>query len=184
MTFGDYVKKGWEIIKLNASVMSDVSKDESAFAMAIAFIALAGVATAIGTINIFGIIINPIFTVILSFIGYGILHIIALLFGGKGTFKQLYSVLGIAALIQWVTVVPIAGPIVGFVAALWTIVITVVALKVVHTLSTVKAVIVVLIPIIIGIVLMVVLAAFFATMLAAAGGSAFGSLAGLTGALG
>ena len=67
---------------------------------------------------------------------------------------DLFRPLSFASLINWIAVVPVIGPIVSMIAALWLLVVNVVTIRDVHKLSTGKAVMVVLIPIIIMLVLM------------------------------
>lgn len=172
--FVDYLKKGLEIIKLNEKVMGDVAKDQKATGMAVLFIAIAGVAMAIGTFMWMGIIFYPIAVLIGSFIGVGILHLFAKLFGGKGAFMDLYRVFGIGYILSWISVIPVVGPMISGIAGLWMIVVSIIAVRKVHSLSTGKAVAVVLIPVVIAIVLGVILAAAMAALFFAAIGGAGG----------
>ena len=167
--FGNYIKQAIEILKLNTKAMTEASKDEKAFGMAILFIAIGGVAGAIGMLNPIGIVLNPIIAIIGSFIGVGILHILAKLFGGKGTFTELYKVMGLAYLIQWISVIPLIGPILSGILGLWVIVVNVVALKTVYKLSTGKAIVVILIPLIIIVIIALVVGAEVIAALVGAG---------------
>ncbi|MFH1750860.1 MAG: YIP1 family protein [Candidatus Micrarchaeota archaeon] len=99
--------------------------------------------------------------IILSIIGVGILYLIAMLLGGKGTFTQQYYLMSIFS-------VPIVVlsliPIVGILVSLYGLYLLTLALKEVHAFDTMKAVLVWLIPVI----LMVILAAIFAATIFAA----------------
>ena len=152
-SFGDYVKLAMEIVQLKGKSMDAVSKDKNAFKMAMLFIAIGGVASAIGSFNPIGIILNPILAIVASFVGVGILHLIAKLFGGKAKYQELYSVIGLASILQWISIIPLLGMALGGIAGLWMMVVNVIAVKNMHKLSIGKAVIVVLIPVIIAVII-------------------------------
>lgn len=166
-----YVKEGFEIVKLNAKSMEKVSKDKDATTMAILFFALTGLAMAIGTLNLPGLIVLPIMSLVVSFIGVGILHLLALLFGGKAKFMEYYKAVGIGQVGMWVHVVPLVGPVIGGLISLWYLVVSVKLLKAIHKLSTGKAIVVVLIPVIVAVVLAVILVATMVAVLAPMFGS-------------
>ncbi|MBN2422858.1 YIP1 family protein [Candidatus Woesearchaeota archaeon] len=165
MNFGDSFKKGIEIIKLNRKVISEISKNKDAMLMAVLFYAISGIAASLtaGPVAWIG---GAVGAVIGSFIGIGILHIIAKIFGGKAGFSGFYKPMGIGSLLSWV---PFLGP----VLSLWNIVVSVVILEEVHKLSRGKAILVVLIPVIIvtiiALVLMITAVAFLATMFGVSG---------------
>jgi len=148
MEFSDYIKKSIEILKLNQSVMSDISNDNQSFLMGIIFLAIGGVASGIGQMSIVYAFIFPILIVILAFISNGIIHLIALLFGGKANFKAFFSVIGIASITQWVLVIPVIGAFLGVLTAIWSVVVLIFTLKSVHLLNTPRAILVVLITIV------------------------------------
>ncbi|MFH2021334.1 MAG: Yip1 family protein [archaeon] len=145
-----YFKEGIEILKLGAKTMEKVAKDEKATYYAIAFFAIAGLAQAIGTFNLFGLVTLPIMEVVFSFVGVGIIHLLAKLFGGKAKFMELYRTNGIGYIAMWIAVIPFIGSTLAGLIGLWYIVVSVVILKAVHKLSTGKAVMVVLIPLIVA----------------------------------
>jgi len=177
MTFGDYFKKGIEIIKLNSDTIKDVSKDEAAFGMALLFVAMAGIAGAIGSLQLLAVIAAPILYVVFYFIGVGILHLLALVFGGKGKYMELMRPMGIGHIIMWPSVVPVIGPAVSTLLALWAIVMEVVVVKNVHELSTTKSIIVVLIPLVVVVITIAALAALIVALLAAVGITGLAGLA-------
>ena len=161
-----YALQGVEVIKLDSKTMEKLAKDEKATSYALLIVALVGLAQAIGTFNIPGVIILPIVTVIGSFVGVGIMHVLAKLFGGKAKFMEFYRTFGIGYVGMWISVIPILGPILSGILGLWYFVVNVMILKAVHKLSTVKAVIVMLIPVIIVTVLAFMLAAVFVALFA------------------
>ncbi|MBI4149943.1 YIP1 family protein [Candidatus Woesearchaeota archaeon] len=166
MTFGVYVKKAWQVVQLDSSAMKSLAKDQKAFLMGVAIVALAGVAAAIGSFNPFGILIMPIIMVLLSFVAVGILHLLALLFGGKATYGELYNIMAHSAILNWVLVVPFLGMPLALLAGLWRMVVAVVALETVHQLSRGKAIAVVLIPVLVVIVLGLLTFSFMLAMMA------------------
>jgi len=171
MDFKAYVMKGVELVKLNRDMAEEVSRDENAFTPAVLFFAIGGLAGGIGAIFSGGagslILIMPIVAVAASFIGVGILYLLARLFGGAGDFKGYYSALGIGYLTAWAGVIPFLGA----VLSLWGIPVAVIITERVHRISMGKAVAVVLIP---------VAVVFLVAMLAFAGFMAFLTMAGKT----
>ncbi len=173
MNFGDYVKKAIDVVKLDTSAMTSLAADPKAFGMGIAILALAGVAAGIGSLNLLAIITTPIAVILLSFVGVAILHGLALLFGGKGKYTELYNVMAHSAVIQWVMIIPFIGSLLGLLASIWRIVIAVIALQTVHKLSAGQAIAVVLIPVIIIVAIFVF---FFSFLLALMGGTLLGRI--------
>jgi len=159
MTFGEYFKQGIELIKLNGDTAKKLAADEKAFLTAILFIVIGGLASAIGSLNLGALVAGPIAIIVMYFIIVGVFHLLAKLFGGKGTYMGLFRAMGIASILGWVTVVPIIGPILSPLVLIWSIVMDVVIIKNVHELSTGKAVWVVIIPLVIIGIIMIALAA-------------------------
>ena len=60
MSFGDYVMQGSEIVQIKPKAIVGAAKDPRAFGMGLVFIAIAGVAAALGSWNPPGIILMPI----------------------------------------------------------------------------------------------------------------------------
>ena len=87
---------------------------------------------------------GAVFGVIGSIIAAAILHVLALLFGGKAPFSSLYIAMSHGnGLVSWASVLPGLGHLAAFV---WGIVVAVTILEEVHGLERGKAVAVVLIP--------------------------------------
>ena len=173
MNFGYYVRKALDVVKLDTSAMKSLAKDQKAFGIGTGILALAGVAAGIGSLNPFAVILAPIAIIIMSLIGIGVVHLIALLFGGKGTYTELYNVVSHSAILNWTMIIPIIGVFLGFLANLWRLVVLVFALQSVHHLSQGKAIVVVLIPVLIGFLLMFVLFSIAAAMFGGFLGGAF-----------
>jgi len=146
MDFKYYLKQGIGLMTLNRDIVEEMSKDKNAFAPAVLFFAIGGLA-APGAMftwgGITGIIIGtvsgPVFSVIFSFIGVGILYLLAKLFGGAGQFKGYYSALGIGSLPIWAAIIPPYYTILGLYISFCSIPIAVVVTNRVHKLSTGKA---------------------------------------------
>lgn len=168
-----YFMQGLEILKLNAKTAEGVAKDEKATGYAIIFVLIAGLTQAIGTFNLPGLVALPITTLVISFFGIGILHVLAKLFGGTAAFMEFYRTMGVGYVGVWIAVIPFLGPILMGLVGLWYLVVHVVVLKAVHKLTTGKAIVVVAIPLVIAIILAVIvatlMAALFATMIAGMG---------------
>ena len=161
MSFVDYVKKGWEVVKLNGDVIQELADDDKAFGPAIGIVAISGACWAIGALQPLGIIYGPILRVIGFFIFTGIVHFVATTFlGGHGEFKKLFSPVGCAVLITCVSIIPILGVGLGALAGLWVLVPSVLAVERLYGLERSKAIIAVATPI----VVFLVLAAIFAVV--------------------
>ncbi len=146
------------ILKLDVEAIREAAGDEELTASAVIVVAIAGVASAIGTLHIFpGILTNPIMTVVGSFIGVGILFLLAKLFGGTGNFLSYYRPLGLAYALQWVAVIPVAGSFLAMITGIWMTVVAIVVTREVHGFSTGKAALVVLIPVILLMILVMML---------------------------
>ena len=61
MSFMDYLKKAWEIIKLNKEVIAEIAADEKAVGPAIGVVAISGVCWAIGALQPLGILYEQTF---------------------------------------------------------------------------------------------------------------------------
>ena len=112
------------------------------------------------------IIMTPIFMVIYWILGSGIIYIFSMIFGGKGSFtKQSYLIAIYYAPIMVITsilgIIPVLGPIIGFIVALYSLYLLTMALKQAHKVSTGKAVAIWLVPMI---VVMVIVAIFSAVL--------------------
>lgn len=171
MSFGDYLKKGWEIVKLKGEAIDELAHDEKAFGPAVGIIAISGACWAIGALQPLGIIYMPILRLIGFFIFTGIVHLVAgILFGGKGEFKQFFSPIGCAAFITWVAIIPLAGPFFfGWLAGLWLLVPSVLTVERVYGLDRGKAVVSVLAPVILALIVFGIFALIGLSMLAILG---------------
>jgi hypothetical protein len=154
MSFGDYLKKGWEVVKLNGQAIQELADDEKAFGPAIGIVAISGVCWAIGTLQPLGIIYGPILRLIGFFLFTGIVHFMATTFlGGTGEFKSFFSAIGCATLITWISIIPLLGIPLGILAGLWLLVPSVLAVEKLYGIDRGKSIIAVATPIVIFLIL-------------------------------
>lgn len=116
------------------------------------------------------IIVTPLVAVIAWIIVSGILYVFAMIFGAKGDFKnQSYLIaLYLAPILVINTIfslIPIIGPILGFLVMLYGLYLLTMALKQVHKVSTGKAVAIWLVPVLALLVIAALVAAAFITTL-------------------
>lgn len=148
MDFGKIVEKALSILQLKEDVIKEVSEKPEYLTFSILIVAIAGLASSIGSFKFIpGIITGPIVAVIGFFIGVGILWIIAKIFGGKGDYLSYFKPLAMSDIIQWVTVIPFIGFFLGAIASIWMVIVAIKVTQIVHELDLPKAVLVVLIPI-------------------------------------
>ncbi len=97
-----------------------------------------------------------------AFIGGAILHIFVYIVGGrKGIAQTIKAVMYGSTpglILGWI-------PIIGFIAAIWSLVVEIIGIRQLHELTTEKAVLAVLIPIIIAVILAVIVAALIASLI-------------------
>lgn len=164
--FIEYVKQALEIVKLQPEAIDRASKDENAFTMGLIVIAVGGVAMAIGSLAIFGVVAFPILLIVGAFIGAGIFHLLATLaFKGEGEFIQFFRPFSLAYVLTWVNVVPLLNVVLGFVAWIWMLAVTVLIVERTYSLERPQAIATVAIPVVVLFVLAMLFGAFLASML-------------------
>ncbi len=151
MSFFDYVKMGWEVIKLKAEAIEKLAAEEKGFGPAIAIIAIGGACGALGTIQAAPLfVVFAVAALVGMFIFTGIVHFAATSFlGGKGEFKPFFVPVGCGALITWATIIPVIGPLLSWLAGIWLLVVSVLVTEKVYGLDRGKAVVAVAIPVVI-----------------------------------
>lgn len=149
-----WIEESLRLIKLDEDSIRRTAADEEATLAGFAVVLVAGVAQGVGGVvgfhgfnpfSLAAILLVPILFYVLTGIHWGL----ARLFGGTATFVEQMRPFGVSQTIYWITVVPFIGPFIAILAGIWDIVVMVVIIRVVHGLSTEKAVAVVLIPILI-----------------------------------
>jgi len=143
MEFGAYLQKGIQILQLDTNTIREVYRDEDALLPAILFVALAGLASGVGQFSIQGMFLGVLLMTLVSFVCVGLLHALARLFGGTATFLELYRPLGAAAPVHWVLAVPFLGPVLGLLAALYSLVVAVIVVETAGELPRSKSLVVV-----------------------------------------
>lgn len=147
MGFGSHLKDAFGAVTFKTASIKRLAKDKTSFGYGILILALAGVASGLGLLNIWLAVIMPFVAVLLTFIGVGVLHVLAILFGGKGKYRELFHALSHTAVLNWSLAVPFIGFLFGIIANIWRLVAAVPIIQEVHKLPRDKAVAVVLIPV-------------------------------------
>lgn len=143
MDFAGYLQKGISILQLDADAIRKVYRDEEALLPAILFFAIAGFASGVGQFSLKAVVFGVFLVTLISFVIVGLLHVLARLFGGTASFLELYRPIGTAAPVHWVMVVPFLGPFLGFLAMLYSLVVTVKVVETAGELPRTKALLVV-----------------------------------------
>ena len=169
MGFGESIKNALSIVTLKGEVIQQVSAGD-VIGPAFLIVVIAGLAGAVGQ-TLMGLILGafelfsllafiylPVLAIVGTLIGAGILHIIALIFGGQAKYMELFKAMAFAQVVYWVGIIPFIGSAIAGILGIWLIVVNVVIIKNVHKLSTGKSVLVVLIPYIIVLLILAVLA--------------------------
>ena len=176
MDFGNSIKQAIEIVKLNGKAAVAVSKDKKATLIGILIIAIGAVLSQILSFEIGTMIFTLMVLIMGYFIIVGVMHALALLFGGKAKYMEYFRAESYSSILGWLgalALVPFLGNVISLLVSIWGIVVSVVILENVHKLTRRNAVIVVLIPVIISILLIVIgSAAYFG----AVSPEAFGTL--------
>jgi hypothetical protein len=128
-------------MKGQASTFEEIENDPSALSQAVVVIVIAGAAALIGNIFRAGIT-GGIFSMISSLVGYAVWTVIVVLVGTKlmpepstkADFAEGFRVIGFCAapgVFNVLAIIPFLGPLISFLIAIWSLVIMVVAVRVV-----------------------------------------------------
>jgi hypothetical protein len=144
MGFGQAVRHGVEVVKLNRRAYREVAADPLAFAPALMITALAGLAMWLAPPHwpVLGLVTGPLISLFSLFLAATVLHFVATWMGGRGEYLVFLRVFGAGRVLGWLEIVPL----VGTVAQLWSLVIAVVAVEELYGLDQPKAILTVLIP--------------------------------------
>lgn len=132
--------------RLDVATYEEVEADTTATGQAAVVVVIAAVATAIGTIGTDGG--NPIGALIGALLGWvvwaGVTYLIGdKLLGGTATWGELLRTLGFAqapGILNVLGIIPILGPVVRFVVAIWMLVAGIIAIRQALDFSTGKAI--------------------------------------------
>lgn len=147
MDFKKWIEEAIAIAKLDEAAIARVAADDEATVPAFVFLVIGGLASAIGSLNPLAlpfVVFVPIFVAIQA----GIYLLIAKMLGGTGEYLPQLRPLGVGSAINWISVIPILGPMLAMITNVWFMVIAVMTIKVVHNLPIGKAIAVVLIPLV------------------------------------
>ncbi len=126
MEFLEYLKKGWEVVRLDQGAIGELSSDRNAIGPAITFLAIGGVCGAIGIGYLPGIVLFPIARVIAYFLFIGLIHFLAsTLYDARGDFTELFIPPAIASFLTWITIFGFMSYALAVLAGLWLMVVTV-----------------------------------------------------------
>ena len=140
----------------NAATFEEIEHDQSAMGQAVTVIVIAGVAALIGNLFRQGITYG-VMMMIISLIGYAIWAVTVTLIGTKlmpepttkADFAETFRTIAFAAspgVFNVIAIIPFLGPLLSFLIGIWSLVIMVIAVKVVLDYSTYgRAIIVVII---------------------------------------
>ena len=147
MDFKMAVSRGWRMIQLDRSAVREVLGDTDALVPSLVILAIAGVASAIGSFNFIGVLYMPIILPAFYFVCVGLVHLAASAFGGSGSYVSTYNAYGHSlGLLYWISVIPLLGIFLGFFAMIWGVVMGVVIVEENYSLSRGKAIVAVLVP--------------------------------------
>lgn len=143
-------------MKADAATFEEIENDTTAMGQAVTVIVIAGVAAMIGNIFRSGVTAG-ILSLIIALIGYGIWAVLVTVIGTKlmpepttkADFAETFRTIAFAAspgVFNVIAIIPFLGPLLSFIISLWSLVIMVVAVRVVlDYTSTGRAIIVCLI---------------------------------------
>ena len=140
----------------NAATFEEIERDQSAMGQAVTVIVIAGVAALIGNLFRAGITMGVV-ALIVSLIGYAVWAVVVTVVGTKlmpepttkADFAETFRTIAFAAspgVFNVVAIIPFLGPLLSFLISIWSLVIMVIAVKVVLDYSSIgRAIIVVII---------------------------------------
>ena len=159
MSFKSSFHHSLKMFKLDEKAIRSLSEDKHATGWGILFIILAGIALAIGTMQVLQdmppliILGAPILLLISSFIGISVLYFLSEFLGGKGSFAPFYRAYSHMYFFNIVALIPFIGLILSSLVGIWQIIMAIYITKVVRKVTLTKAAIVVLIPVLVIIIL-------------------------------
>ncbi|MBI4146566.1 YIP1 family protein [Candidatus Woesearchaeota archaeon] len=182
MDLGLGFNRALRILKLDGSAVEESARDPGMTTVVFVMILLAALGSAIGLLIQTGEVVGAVFGIIGGLIGgiIGLLiatlltWIVAMIFGGKADFMELWRPYGLVSIVGVITgilaAVPAVGQILNIVIFLYLLVVSVVIIKHVYDFSIGKAVGVVVVELAIILVIAIVLAMLFgAAMFASIG---------------
>ena len=147
-SFVEYVKQALDIVQLKEDAIDRARGDEEAFTMGLVIIVLAGIGTAVGSMNPLGVVVFPVFYLVMAFVGAAILHLLATVaFGGEGQFVSFFRPFALAYVLAWVNLVWFLNVVLSPLAGLWMCVVWVICIEREYGLDRPRAIATVVIPV-------------------------------------
>jgi len=149
------------MFRLDEKAIRSLSEDKHATGWGIVFIILAGIALAVGTMQVLPqmpaliILGGPLLFLIVSFIGIAVLYLFSESLGGKGSFAPYYRTYSHMYFWNILAILPFVGLILSSLVGIWQIIMAIYVTKVVRKVTLTKAAIVVLVPVLVIIILAV-----------------------------
>jgi hypothetical protein len=163
--FVDYLKQALEIVQLKEDAIDRARVDDEAFTMGLVIIALAGIGMAVGSMFPFGVVAFPVMFAVFAFVFAAIVHLVAtMVFKGQGEFIEFFRPYSLAHILLWVNVVWVLNLVLGWIAGIWLLVVTVLCVERAYRIERAQAIATVAIPVA---VLFVLAMMFFAVLGAA-----------------
>lgn len=165
--------------RLDAAIYEDVERDQDATQQALIVVALAAIAGAIGSIGdggaggiILGLISAILGWIIFSALAYFVGTRLVPARETSATLGELLRTLGFAQtpnILAVVGFIPVLGPLAALVAAVWTLVASIVAIRQALEMSTGRAIAVALLSVLVWVIIVTIIAAVFGVGFALAG---------------
>jgi len=153
MTYLDNIKNSLDILLLKKQAIIDSAESSKATVYGILTLIIAGIASAIPTLRISNLILQPISMIIGFFILYSLFYIVSTyIFKGKSTFTEYIRPTSNSAVIYWaalISFIPYIGFIIQVITSLWLMIVNVIILRELNDLSLAKAIITTIIGIIV-----------------------------------
>jgi len=177
MSFGDYILQGADVLQIKPRAIKKVASDPGALRHGLAFIVIAGVAAALGSWTLPGLILFPLAYLLRVLVHSGIIHFLVTKgFGGHGSYGQLFRPLSLAYLIDWllvvglvINIVPLLGPalmlLLALVVTLWKLVVDTIIIETVYQLDQSKAIVVMAVAVLIFLAILALAGLFFGAAL-------------------
>lgn len=159
MSYIEVLKDAISILGFNEKGIMKISKNPNAVGFGILTIGLSGLFGGIGSLQILTAFIAPIISVLFFGIGFGYLHLMAKLFGGKATAREFFGPLANVNVLSWIAIIPVIGPFINILASLYLAVIQVYIMHKVHRIAIWACILIVVLPLILifGLVLAVIM---------------------------
>lgn len=164
MSFGEATGNILRVIAFRRQAIARVAHTLDATAYALLWIALGGVLNVIhsqitGGVEPIQYLVSPVLLIIATAVLVGVLHTIARLLGGNGSFLSMLRVFGFTLPITWLLLLPLGGNSLLFVA-IWLVLLSIHLVAVVHQLSFARAAWAIMIPLLAAVAIIIGIISF------------------------